>query len=99
MELDKYVATAVVLSAIITGLMEVIKSAAGERLKARFYPVCSLALGIASAEFVGRVTTFYSWSELAIAGAIGGLIASGLFAVGKGKEMQSIAARPTPPAR
>lgn len=89
MELDKYIAIAVVLSAIITGLMEVVKATFGDILKARFYPICSLALGIGVAEFAGRITTSYSWSELAIAGAISGLIASGLFAVGKTKEMQS----------
>lgn len=85
---------ALALAGIVSALIAAIKTGMGESLPARYYPVLAVAVGVLLAMVVAlvlpadlRLTLGFTLRLALFVGGIAGLMAAGLFAYGKGKEV------------
>ena len=85
---------ALALAGIVSALMAAIKTGAGESLPARYYPVLAVAVGVVVAIAIVtimpdglRQAMGFNFRLAPVVGGIAGLMAAGLFAYGKGKEV------------
>ena len=82
------------LVGIVSALVAAIKTAAGESLPARYYPVLAVVVGVVVAIAIGMVmpdelrrATGLSFKLALVIGGVAGLMAAGLFSYGKTKEI------------
>lgn len=76
------VGVALPLSPVVAAFVAGIKLAIGRYISDAYWPLVSIAVGVAVAQFAGWILIF-DWRMMLAAGSLAGLMAAGLYTAGK----------------